>query len=45
MKDFEQVEILDDEDLMSSAFAFDSKTKDDDRSTKCMHSCTDTCCC
>ena len=45
MADFERVEMLDDEDLMASAFAYGAKTDDNDKSTKCMHSCTDTCCC
>lgn len=45
MADFERVEMLDDEDLMASAFAYGAKTDDNDKSTNCMHSCTDTCCC
>ncbi len=45
MERFEQVEILDDEDLMSAAFAFNAKTGQDDNSTYCNHSCSDSCCC
>jgi hypothetical protein len=48
MSDYENFEIvvsLDDEDLMSTAFAYGSKTDRDDNSTNCMHSCSDTCCC
>ena len=45
MEKVERVDLLDDEDLMSAAFAFGSKTDDNDKSTNCMHSCTDSCCC
>ncbi len=45
MERYERVNNLDDEDLMASAFAFNAKTDLDDKSTKCMHSCVDSCCC
>lgn len=42
---FEVVRPLDDEDLMSFAFAFNAKTDVNDNSTNCMQSCSDSCCC